>query len=140
MDIIKHLTMGIILSLIFYPFFNYLVIILFFSSFIFDVDHYIEYMIRKKDFSIIKAYKEAQELNKKQKALKQIFIIDVLHIFHTIEFIIILGILSLFSKLFLMVLIGLLFHNLLDIIEMSYYKTFKSRSPSIIIWLKKHKG
>src|SRR3989344_1082095 len=140
MDIIKHLTMGIILSLIFYPFFNYLVIILFFSSFIFDVDHYIEYMIRKKDFSIIKAYKEAQELNKKQKALKQIFIIDVLHIFHTIEFIIILGILSLFSKLFLMVLIGLLFHNLLDIIEMSYYKTFKSRSPSIILWLIKHNG
>ena len=119
MDIIKHITMGIILSLIFYPFFNYLVIILFFSSFIFDVDHYIEYMIRKKDFSIIKAYKEAQELNKKQKTLKQVFIIDVLHMFHTIEFIIILGILSFFSKLFLMVLIGLLFHNLLDIIEMA---------------------
>ena len=140
MDIIKHLTMGIILSLIFYPFFNYLVIILFFSSFIFDVDHYLEYVIRKKDFSLLKAYKEAQELNKKQKTLKQVFIIDVVHMLHTIEFIIILGILSFFSKLFLMVLIGLLFHNLLDIIEMAYYKTFKSRSPSIILWLIKHNG
>ena len=140
MDIIKHITMGIILSLIFYPFFNYLVIILFFSSFIFDVDHYIEYVIRKKDFSLLKAYKEAQELNKKQKTLKQVFIIDVLHIFHAIEFIIILGILSFFSKIFLMILIGLLSHNLLDIIEMAYYKTFKSRSPSIILWLIKHNG
>lgn len=140
MDTIKHLTAGIILSLVFYPFFNYLVIIIFFSSFIFDIDHYIEYIIRKKDFSLIKAYKEAKELNKKQKSFKKVFINDVLHIFHAIEFIIIISILSFFSKPFLMILIGLLFHNLLDIIEMAYYKTFKSRSPSIILWLKKHNG
>lgn len=140
MDIIKHLTAGIILSLIFYPLFGNYVSIIFLSSFLFDVDHYIEYIIRKKDFSLIKAYKEAQELNKIQKSLKRIFINDVLHIFHAIEFIIIIGILSFFSKPFLMILIGLLFHNLLDIIEMAYYKTFKSRSPSIILWLKKHNG
>jgi len=140
MNLIPHATAGLILSIILYPVFDNYVIILFISSFIFDIDHYIEYIIRKKDFSLLKAYKEAKELNKKQKTLKQVFIIDVLHIFHTIEFLIILGILSFFSKIFLMILIGLLSHNLLDIIEMAYYKTFKSRSPSIILWFKKHKG
>ncbi len=140
MNIIPHATVGLILSIIFYPLFGNYVLIIFLSSFLFDVDHYIEYVIRKKDFSLLKAYKEAKELDRKSHLLKRLLVTDVLHIFHTVEFFLIIVILSFFSKIFLMMLIGLLVHESLDLLQMIYYKALKFRTHSLILWIKRHKG
>ena len=51
MNLIPHATAGLILSIILYPVFDNYVIILFISSFIFDIDHYIEYIIKNKKHS-----------------------------------------------------------------------------------------
>jgi len=140
MNVTHHVVTGLIISIILYHVFGNYVIILFASSFLFDIDHYIEYIIRKKDFSLIKAYREAKELDRKSRLYKKLLVTDILHIFHTAEFFLIIAVLSFFNKIFLMMLIGLLTHEALDLLQMAYYKAFKFRAHSLILWIIRHKG
>lgn len=112
---IFHIIFGLILFILLYL--NNLnifyAIIFFLASFGFDIDHYIYYIFKKKSFNLIKAYKYFRvdlnkKINKKQKP------IDLLLIFHTMEFIFIVFILALFLEIFQWVFLGLLFHMLVD--------------------------
>jgi hypothetical protein len=75
-----------------------------------DTDHWLVYVVKKKDFSVIKAYKWMISLEKLKK--KPTF----LCIFHTIEFFIIIFLLSLKFEIFKFILLGMAFHMLLDLI------------------------
>ncbi|MFA5020218.1 MAG: hypothetical protein WC533_03905 [Candidatus Pacearchaeota archaeon] len=102
-------------------------IIIWFSSFLIDVDHYLFYVFLKKDISLknsyhwfVKKHRKFKELsiNERKERIKERCPIPV--IFHGIEFILLLIILSFFSKIFVYILIGVVFHQLLDFISITH--------------------
>lgn len=124
----QHLVLGIIFSaivLFLFPqigFLGFLLIVL--STFFIDVDHYIYYAYRKRDFNLRNAYnhyikniKKLMSMPKKERKnyKKPIFI------FHGIEFWILLLIISFFYKIIFFIFIGVMFHMLLDYFAFFYY-------------------
>jgi len=105
-----HALLGLIFSLIIFfilhitPFYTSLI---FFSSVFIDTDHYLWYVIQKKDFNLKKAFYFFKNLKKHPPYLM---------IFHTLEFFLLILILSFFWKSFFYVFLGMLFHVSLDII------------------------
>ena len=101
-------------------------LIIFFSSFLIDVDHYLEYVFRKKDFSLIHAYNfHKKRLNKflclSKKQRKKCH--NGVYFFHGIEWLIILFLLGYYlNNFFIFVLIGFSFHLIIDIMHEIYLK------------------
>ena len=56
-------------------------------------------------------------------------------IFHSIEFMIFIGILSFYFNFFLFIFIGMLFHSILDIIDLINRDMLKAREFSLIRYL-----
>ena len=134
----KHFIFGLIFAGFLYFIFpkiglvGFLIII--FSTFLIDVDHYLYYVYRKKDFSLRNAYKWFIKQKKKFLALprKQRNKFQTGFCFlHGIEILIILFLLGIFiSKYFYFILIGFAFHLVLDII---YQRTIMDRLDRISI-------
>jgi len=100
-----------------------ILLVIFFSSFLIDVDHWLLYVYRKKDLSIKNAYNWFIEKKKKYlilSAKEKRKYKHPLMIFHGIEFWILLFILSIFSKIFVFILIGFAIHLLFDYLEILY--------------------
>ncbi len=124
-----HILFGAIFSALFYLIFKISIfnsILIFLSSVFIDIDHYAWYVNKKKDFSLKNAY-IFLKLFKKPK--------PIMMLFHTIEFLLIVFLLSFFWKGFLFILIGMLFHSLLDIIEMSYENELHFREFFLLSYL-----
>ena len=134
-----HILFGFIFSLIVYSIFSLDIvgfIILFISTWIFDIDHYLWFIFKEKNFSLIAAYKYFLERRKKLKKLlkKQKLQLmlnqNKIMIFHCVEVIVIFLLLSLFIlKRFnlniiyaYLFLLGLAFHMALDILEGNIFK------------------
>ena len=91
------------------------------SSVLIDVDHYIFYVHRYKDKSLKHAYKWFSERGKTLRRLdleKREKFEQTLLIFHGIECWIIIAAMMLLSRLFFFVLIGFLFHVILDLVDL----------------------
>ena len=91
------------------------------ASFLIDVDHWFIYILKKKDFSVNNAYtwfveKEVKYFKLSLKQRNQLK--KPLMIFHGIEFLVLLIILSQFSKIFIFIIIGVLFHLMMDYIDL----------------------
>jgi hypothetical protein len=134
-----HALIGIILSILICLIFHislFYTFVVFFASVFIDFDHYVWFVIKKKDFSLKNAYhhfKEKRKIfhklsNKEKHKHKMPYLI-----FHVIEFWIILFLLSYFNKIFLFVLIGTLIHMLLDYIEIIHNKTLFYPKLSLIL-------
>ncbi|MFH1917577.1 MAG: metal-dependent hydrolase [Nanoarchaeota archaeon] len=120
----SHIILGAILSLVLIYFFNFSLIagiIILLSSVLIDVDHYLYYVYKKKDWSLKRAYNffivgknKIASLSRKQRN-------EFYHGFsflHGIETLVILFILGKFlSEYFYYILIGFSFHLFLDIIH-----------------------
>jgi len=130
----SHIFLGAITSFfifIIFPQIGWLAfLIIFLSSVLIDFDHYLYYVVKKKDFSLMNAYAWFiknrdiwMALSKKEKEKFQQGII----IFHGIECWILLILLTLISRWFLFVLIGVLVHMVFDFIEL-----YKNNSPFYI--------
>lgn len=120
-----HIILGLIFSLIVFLIFPSVgwigFALIFLSSFLIDIDHYLYYVWLKKDFSLKNAYnwfKKGTEIFKTLSKEKQ----DKVHFgnffLHGIELIIILAILSYFWHFCLYILIGVGFHMILDLIDL----------------------
>jgi len=118
-----HAILGIIFSIVVFFIFNisiFQTLLIFFASFLIDFDHYMWYVYKKNEYSVKKAYfwfkgkrKKWFNLSKKERdKYKRPFLV-----FHSIEFWIILVLLSFINKIFLFILIGVLFHMTIDYIE-----------------------
>lgn len=95
--------------------------LVFLASVFVDADHYIYYVLRKKDISLRNAYAwfiekrdflcslNSEEIRKYERAIM---------IFHGIEFWAILAFLIFIHKIFLFILAGILFHICLDLIDL----------------------
>lgn len=123
-----HIISGVIFSFliwILFPDVGFLgFVIIFLSSILIDVDHYIYYVYNHKDWSLKNAYSLSyqktvrwKKLKPEQKAKYKITPM----IFHGIETWIPLLILSFISKFFLWIFLGVSMHLLMDLIELIYY-------------------
>ena len=134
MDVNRHVTASLLLAIALYPFigiFNSSLV--FFSGFLFDVDHYLYYAIRYKKFSVMKCYRECKQICKgAMPRPKEPF----LHPFHTIEFYLLLGIAAYYILFLRFVLLGLILHILLDIIDGLRKKTLHFRILSVFYYFK----
>ncbi len=126
---IIHAISGLLLSALLYPYFGFYVIIIFFSSFLIDVDHFLWCGFRHKNWNLKNVYKFYIG-NTKLK--------DILNIFHTLEFLILLMVLALYFRFFLFVLIGVGLHYVLDAIDLVVNKKYGRRAVSLIGWLKRN--
>jgi hypothetical protein len=108
-----HFLLGIIFCILLYllfPSIGYInLLIVFFSSFFIDVDHYFYYALRKKDWNLKRAIDWHYKLPKYHKPLFDIF--------HSLEFIIILSVFSFYFPFIFFILVGILFHSIVDIID-----------------------
>lgn len=122
----QHILLGFIFALISWPLFGIMnSLIIFFSSFLIDVDHLFNYFIRKRDLSIKRAYHYCRA---------ESFLHEI-HIFHTAEFWTVLFLFSYSSDFFLFCLIGVLYHNILDFLEMVLKRWYNVRVYSLLLWL-----
>lgn len=129
-----HIFIGLIFSLILLYFFKLsitFIILVFLSSILIDVDHYLFYLKKYKNFSLKKAYFWHKNLPRNHK--------PIMHIFHTIEFHIFVLALSFLFFPFFFVLIGMLFHSIIDLLEMLVIKDLSCREFSMIRYLLSNK-
>ena len=118
-----HLFLGFIFSLILFIIFPKIgiigFVIIFFSSFLIDADHYIYYVFKKRDLSLKNAYSWFIQKRKKYLALsrkKRNEVYLEIHFLHGIEPLLILFVLGIYvSEYFFYILIGFAFHLFLDI-------------------------
>ena len=125
-----HILFGAIFSLIFYWFFFIPIfqsILIFLSSVLIDFDHYMSGAVRNKTLNLKKLYFWHKSLPKHHKPM--------MHIFHSIEFIGVIAVLSFYFNFFLFILIGIVFHSILDIIDLFFTKRMNCREFSLIRFL-----
>jgi len=118
-----HILLGFIFSVLIYYLFNLSLLeasIVFLSSFLIDIDHYVWFIFKKKTFNLNKSYKWfikkrkfflALPINIRKKYKRSILFL------HGIEFCLVIFFLSFIYNLFLFVLLGIIFHLLLDYID-----------------------
>jgi len=120
--------------------------IIFFSSWLIDVDHYFYYIAKEKDFNLTKCYEwhklhlhETMNLpmNERKKRYTGFYI------FHGVEPLIILFLLGIFvSQFFFFIFIGTFFHMFMDVPHEYYIKRTIQKSSLIynyIQWKKLEK-
>ena len=138
-----HAILGAVFFILIYFIFHitlFNTFLIFFATVFIDFDHYLWYVYRKKSFNLIKAYfwfkekrKKWLQLSEKEREKHR----RAYLIFHSIEFWILLFLLSFMNKLFLFILIGVLFHMIFDYIEIIYVKEkFYFKFSLIWIYLK----
>lgn len=117
MYVLPHVISSGLLTLMLYPFFGIASLLVFVGGVLIDVDHYLEYVIRTKNLSPFKAYKNYMKMNKEYfEDLKNNRIPKRtyhLHVFHTIELWVIMIIISFFTRQYLF-LYGLMLHMSMD--------------------------
>lgn len=122
-----HLLYSFIFSFILIYFFEISLFygaILFISSLLIDLDHFLLYILEKKSFHPIKflSWSDKKTLAWKKLGASAKNYRAPQFILHGIEFILILILLAVFiNKIFLFILIGVLFHLFLDYLEFFYY-------------------
>jgi len=120
----NHIIIGLILSLLIYLIFPQIGIlaagVIFLSSFLIDVDHYLYYAIKYHDWNLKNAYNwfihKSKIWNKLTPHQRKDYERAVI-IFHGAECIFILMLLVILNKIFLFILIGFIIHLLLDFID-----------------------
>ena len=124
-----HAFFGFLFSITFFLIFSEIgyfgFLIIWVASIFIDVDHYLFYIITKKDVSLRNAYRYFIKMNNLHNNLsrkeKRKLPYNVFCIFHGIETILVLVLLSLFHRIFLYILIGFIFHEFLDLVYLLYH-------------------
>lgn len=118
---LTHLIFGVLFAFILLLIFpaigliGFLIILL--SSVFIDADHYIYYILKKKDWDLKNAYdwfvKKEKEFRKLSIEKRKQFSLPLCFL-HTLEFLLIFAVLSVFSNIFLYIFTGFVFHIFLD--------------------------
>jgi len=130
-----HVVVSSIIALVLYPVFNWTVLLILVGGVLIDIDHYIWYIFKHKNFDIFECYRQFTEVGEKSNF--RIFS-GITLFFHTIEFTILMLILSFINELALMFTIGLVVHYFLDIIHQFYLTRSMIINPSMVSWLIKN--
>lgn len=95
-------------------------LIVFLSSFLIDLDHYLYYVVKTKSynpFSSLKWFKKIDDNSKKIPKNERKNFYSGVYFLHGIEALVILIVLSLFYKPFFFIFLGFVVHQILDLIE-----------------------
>jgi hypothetical protein len=137
-----HILIGAILTFIIYYVYPAIpvlyLVLMFLSSILIDLDHYIVAVNKTKSFGLGNAfdYFESLRLRGLREIKKDIRKKGPFMAFHTIEFHIIVLLLGLFAwRGFLFVFIGMVFHSILDIIHMVYNNEIFRREYWFVNWI-----
>ncbi|MDP2925248.1 MAG: hypothetical protein Q8N99_02635 [Nanoarchaeota archaeon] len=121
-----HILIGGIISLLLYSIFNITLfqsVLVFLASFLIDVDHYLYYILVKKDINLKNSYawfvKRRIKWLSYERNIRKKFKNPIL-ILHGFEFWTILVILSYMNDLFIWISIGIGIHMVLDYIDLIY--------------------
>ncbi len=130
-----HVLFALIFAAILYPFIGNYSAVVFLSGFVFDIDHYIYYAVKKKDFNFMKGYLyhvPGSEVHEEHS--------DSLHIFHTWEMWLLLFILGvLIHEISLFALIGIIFHMIFDWGYLLFHNdAVGERAWSLIGWISRN--
>jgi len=124
-----HILIGLIASILILVMFPsigiFAALLIFSSSFLIDLDHYLYHTLHEKNLSLLNAYNWFIEKNKyllKLKKEQRDKYKNTILIFHGIESWILLLLLASFNKLFIWVLLGVIIHMPLDYIELAITK------------------
>ena len=115
-------------------------IIIFLSSVLIDIDHYLIYIYQTKNLSLQKAFNWAISEGKKwcklSKQEKRKYKMRIF-LFHGIEFLVLLALLAKFHIFFFWVIIGFLIHMTADMIDLKQkgFPLYAKISP-ILVWQK----
>ena len=139
-----HVIFGAICSLILYLIFPQIGLtaaaVIFLSSFLIDVDHYLYYSIKFNDWNLKNAYRWFIHKSKKWRRLtvmQREKYQRILMVFHGIECLAILVLLILVHKIFLFILLGFLIHLLLDFVDLiRENEPLYSKSSQIYTYIK----
>jgi hypothetical protein len=139
-----HIFLGLIFSIVLFLIFPSISLIgagiIFLSSFLIDVDHYIYYVLKEKDINPVKAVKYFFRKRKKLTSMnskKRNEFYSGFCFLHGIESLIILLIGEIFlSKYFLFILFGFIFHIFLDILQEMYEGLRIDKISVIYDWFK----
>lgn len=124
-----HFIVSIILSILLFSIFKWNVLLILVGGVLIDVDHYLLYYMKFKKFDLVKGYKYFSE----KDCWKEL--INSLSIFHTVEFLILMIVLSFYYKLFILMVIGMVPHLIMDFIYESKATGRLVKCPSFIYWL-----
>ncbi|MEK6850627.1 MAG: hypothetical protein AABX85_03560 [Nanoarchaeota archaeon] len=136
-----HIILGAIFSIIIWIIFPEINLIylslIFLSSFLIDVDHYLAYVFETKNLSLKKAFDyhimlDKLEIAERAKGIKRK---GPFHVFHTFEFLLAVYLVSLIWTPILYILIGMLFHSALDIISLINLRTLYRREFFLTNWI-----
>lgn len=117
-----HIFLGLIFSVVLFYYFDLTVLqasVIFLSSFLIDVDHYLGYVFIKKDLNPFNSvrwhYKNARKFNSLPRSKKN-NVYSMFCFLHGIEVLLIPVVLGfLFHKIFYFICLGFLFHLILDV-------------------------
>lgn len=107
MELIKHFFICLILTILLYPLYGIQSFLVFIGGFFIDLDHYLLYVVKHKDFSIKKTFEYNLDENIKNK----------MHFFHFIEFLAIAVTLSIYIDFPIPITVGLTVHHIMDLYQ-----------------------
>jgi hypothetical protein len=134
MKVIIHFITSSILAAVLYPTFSWKVFLIIAGGVLIDIDHYLWYAYKYKNFSLVKSYKFYAANAEKYKIHA-----GILLIFHSIEFLVVLAVISFYTEFALLLTIGLLLHHLLDLIWVYFVPKRFIINYSVIAWVIKNK-
>jgi len=114
MKVVTHAIISFILALVFYPIVGLYSTIIFFSGFIFDVDHLIWYYIHYKSLNITKCWEYCNGIGSHRDTKRMV---RMFFVFHNWEFILVMLLGGFLWEGFLFIGIGAGLHLLLDIYD-----------------------
>ncbi len=126
-----HILFGFVFSFLIALLFNFSMIeaiVIFLSSVLIDIDHFLRFVFLKKSINPVRFWNWSIEKSKKYRLLsydEKIKYKLPIFIFHGIEFWLLIAILAFFNKIFLLVLIGIAIHLPLD-----FYEIIKTKCPA----------
>jgi hypothetical protein len=117
-------------------------LLIFLSSFLIDFDHYVASVIKTKKYGLKDSFEYHRLVNlKTTRELKEgIRKKSDFHLFHTIEFHALIGLFGIFWSGFFYIFVGMIFHSLLDVIDLLRYKAFHRREYFFFNWWRKRES
>ena len=126
MNLSVHFLASLVIVGFLFPFYKFWSLAFLIGSFFIDVDHYIWYALKKREFSLKNAYRYHKD--KKDN--------DKLHIFHVWEFWLVMFILAFLHPFFMLISLGLYFHLIMDFLDLlSHMNAIHDRAFSFFKWI-----
>ena len=137
----SHIILGAVFSALLWFFLPqiawYNILLVFLASFLIDFDHYMCAVRKNRSLSLKRALNYYYELGKRETSefKKGIKKKGHFHIFHTVEFHLFVLLIGLWFEPFFFIFIGMIFHSLMDLIDMSYKRRLYRREFFLVKWL-----